>query len=265
MGKYKGNRYMNSEQFYNRLGIGVIAFGLAMVAVSYFITPAKAEDVGIFQDDAINTVIQLERNCSGVVFQTSNKSKSYIITANHCVDIDEKSKRVTIDVKDRQKVIETQQLVADVIQRDTEADLAVLRVRKTDANLPAAIVGTQDPKEGETVFVVGYPLGLGRKVTSGLFGGFESLSSKDLKFSANGDERALYTASPPIFGGNSGGGLFRKVDNHFELIGISDVVFPSFFVEGFYVPQDAINKVIQQALASEATEHVEIKHREEKN
>jgi len=220
------------------------------------VTGVNATELDTFQKEAINSVIQLNRNCSAVVINTSEATRTYAITANHCVsgraspDSKEKSGYVTLDVKDKQKLIETNEYVYDVILRDVQQDLAVIKLRKEGLLLTGANIATEDPTEGEQVWTVGYPLGMIRTVTAGFFGGFQSMSS-DLRLDQFGSERALYRATPPIFGGNSGGGLFKKNGEGYELVGIADVVIPSFFVTGWYVPQTAINDIVKRALKSE--------------
>lgn len=213
-----------------------------------------------FQKQAVEPVVQLARNCSGVVLDTSG-TVTYIVTANHCVE-GEKSGYVTIDVKDeftqptdkksrKGALIETKQLVFDVILRDSTNDLAVLRVRKEGLELDGAVLATEDPIEGDQLWTIGYPLGLTRTITDGFFGGFMSFDSS-MGFDEFGNGRDVYRASPPLWGGNSGGGLFIKVGDEYKLVGIAHAGFRSYFVAGFYIPQKEVNDIVARALKSEA-------------
>lgn len=218
-----------------------------------------AQAANTFQKQAIEPVVQLARNCSGVVLDTSG-TVTYIVTANHCVE-GEKSGYVMIDVKDefaqpvdkksrKGALIETRQLVYDVIRRDATNDLAVLRLRKEGLELDGAVLAQEDPTEGDQVWAIGYPLGLTRTVTEGYFGGFMSLTPS-MRFDEFGNGRDVYRATPAIYGGNSGGGLFIKDGDEYKLVGISDAGFPSFFVAGFYNPQREVNAIVNEALKSE--------------
>jgi S1-C subfamily serine protease len=218
-----------------------------------------AHAANTFQKQAIEPVVQLARNCSGVVLDTSG-TVTYIVTANHCVE-GEQSGYVNIDVKAeftqpvskksrKGALIETKQLVYDVIRRDSTNDLAVLRLRKEGLELDGAVIAQEDPTEGDQVWAIGYPLGLTRTVTEGYYGGFMSLAP-DMSFDDFGNGRDVYRATPPIYGGNSGGGLFIKDGDEYKLVGISDAAVMSFFVAGFYNPQKEVNAIVNEALKSE--------------
>lgn len=216
---------------------------------------AKADDITQFQNEAIDPVVQLNRNCSAVVLDLSNKEYkvdpkvTYLATADHCVEKQE-STTITIDTKDRAKLIGTQEIVADVIQHSSEKDLAVLKVRRENVGLKGAIIAETEPTEGERVYTIGYPLGLTRTVTEGFFGGFMSFDKK-MDFDSYGNGREVYRATPAIYGGNSGGGLFWKQGERWKLLGISDAGFPAFFVAGFYNTQKDLNKLVDMAVKSD--------------
>lgn len=264
---------MNAHKFYSLLTVGVIG-----VAALFFAGKAvSADELKSLQNEAIAPVVQLNRNCSSVVINTNKPSSTYLVTANHCVsdgasqdrwgNSTDKNGMVTVDVKDKAELIETNQYVYDVLIRDTKLDLAVLKLRKEGLMLQGADILTEDPQEGEDVVAVGYPLGLTRTVTRGNFGGFEAMSS-DLQWDEFGgpssdpaSSRAMYRATPPIFGGNSGGGMFVERDGHWKLAGISDVNFPRFFVAGYYVPQNYIRDVVERALKNENKDPVTIEQK----
>jgi hypothetical protein len=89
-------------------------------------------------------------------------------------------------------------------------------------------------------------------------GGYESIDI-DLKgFDKFGNERALLRATAPITGGNSGGGLFIKRDNGYELVGISDAGVPSFPQAALFVPQDNINELVDGAMKYEKAAEVKV-------
>lgn len=235
--------------------IGAVGALVILVAAGLY-ENAKAADNN-FVKQAVNPVVQLNRNCSGVVIDTDRETTTYILTANHCVDGD-KSGLLSIDEKVRQKVIATSEYVFDVIQRDTTNDLAFLKVRKEGLMLEGAVLATEDPKEGQEVWAVGYPLGWTRTITQGYVGGFESIDNKLTKFDSFGNERPLMRATPPITGGNSGGGLFIKDGDNYKLVGISDAAVPSFGEAALFVPQDKINEIVRGALKSETKTEIPV-------
>lgn len=232
--------------------------GITILGLIWAVSTAKADDLSVFQKQAISPVIQLARNCSGTVINVGDATKTYILTANHCISdgaakYGDQKGFITIDTKNRATLIETNQYVYDVLVRDTAVDLAVIKLRKEGLFLNAAKIGKEDPREGEKVWAIGYPLGRTKTVTEGYMGEYEALN-KDLSDDPLGGEdssRTMYRATPAIYGGNSGGALFHKVGDDYELIGVADANFRQFFVASFYVPQDEINKIVTRALKSD--------------
>lgn len=215
---------------------------------------ARASDLDQLQKQVINPVVQLDRDCSGVAIKTDIPDTTYIVTALHCKG--DKSGFVNIDVKDRQKVISTTDVVYDVVRVDPKQDLMLIKTRQK-LNVDLATIAHTDPREGEKVFAVGYPLGWTRTITEGYVGGYESIDA-DLKgFNKFGNERALLRATAPITGGNSGGGLFVKNGDNYELVGITDAGVPQFPQAALFVPQDAINELVDGALKYERSNRTE--------
>lgn len=231
-----------------------ILLGIAGVALAaLFLVPIPARADELFVKKVVNPVVQLERNCSGVVIDVPEVTSTLIMTANHCVsddatpDPEEKSGYVFVDDKDGATVVTTTKYVYDVVVRDTGNDIALIKLRKEGLLLDSASLAHTDPVEGDDVWTVGYPLGQPRTITSGFFGGFSSLN-RDMTFNEFGNGRMVYKASPAIYGGNSGGGLFSKVAGEYKLVGITDAGFSAFFVVGFYNPQSAMNELLDKGL-----------------
>lgn len=108
-----------------------------------------------------------------------------------------------------------------VMTVDRTDDLAVVHVR---ARLAPLTIATARPRLGETVMVIGSPLGLGGSVSIGLVSGFRSIEGSDwVQFSA------------PISPGNSGGPV---VDARGHVIGIASGKFVGDGVEalGLAIP-----------------------------
>lgn len=210
--------------------------------------PVAANGLEQMQKEMINPVVQLDKQCSGVVIDTTSTEDTYIVTAEHCVsDPKQPSGYMNLELREKGKLIEKNEIVYDVLVKDTKVDLAVIKLRKKGLDLDKAVVGTEVPVEGETTWTVGYPLGLTRTVTQGVFGGYGTLDGLFLE--EFGNKEIYYRATPAMMGGNSGGGLFRKTDKGYELIGITSR--GTALVIGFYVPNTEINKIVERALKSE--------------
>jgi S1-C subfamily serine protease len=95
------------------------------------------------------------------------------------------------------------QLTASVVLRDTEHDLALLRVSESGSLPPALPLASDSPRPGSRVFTIGYPridiMGRTPKLSDGIIS------------SLNGyrDDPDSYQVSVPIQPGNSGGPLLN--------------------------------------------------------
>jgi S1-C subfamily serine protease len=245
---------MNAHKFYTLLSVGVI--GLS--ALLFLGKAVRADEVSTFQKQAVDTVLQLNRNCSGTVVDIGVPSSTYILTANHCTTEeaanDAQRGMVSVDEKVHGKLISTELLPYDVVVRDTAKDLAIVKVRKEGLFLPTAKIAKEDPREGEQVWTIGYPLGLTRTVTEGRMGDYEAIN-KDMtadNFGDAPDGRVMYRATPALYGGNSGGGFFIKRNDDYLLVGVSDAGFRQFFVAGYYVTQSDVNDLVGRAFKKTA-------------
>lgn len=97
--------------------------------------------------------------------------------------------------------------LADVIHRDTKADICILRSREDDLVPVEASRPLSELKVGETVYAIGSPRGLQNSFTQGVLSGIRK--SKGQKW---------IQTSAPFSPGSSGGGLFDKSG---RLIGIT--------------------------------------------
>lgn len=169
---------------------------------------------------------------SGVVISDDG----YIITNNHVIyDSDSSTLASTITVTLHDGTVYDS---ATIVGRDSDADIAVLKVDAT--GLTAAVIGDSDSlKVGQSIAVIGNPLGeLGGTFTQGI------ISSTDREISVEGVEMNLLQTDAAINPGNSGGGMFDMYGN---LIGIVNAKASSTSTEsveglGFAIPvNDAIS------------------------
>jgi len=157
-------------------------------------------------------------------------AEGHILTNNHVVG---DASEVEIRFSDKTK------LIAQVIGKDPDTDLAVLKVA-TDRKLPFATFGDSSTvKVGQWVLAVGNPFGLDRTVTLGVVSG---IGRENMNLSRY--ENFIQTDAS-INPGNSGGPLFNV---HGEVIGINTAIINFAQGIGFAIPSNMAQTVMQQLL-----------------
>ena len=165
---------------------------------------------------------------SGVII----REDGVIVTNNHVVGED--SREAEVRLSDKTHVI------ARVIGRDKETDIAVLKI-ETDRKLPAAQFGdSRSLKVGQWVLAVGNPMGLDRTVTLGVISG---IGRERLNLSKY--ENFIQTDAA-INPGNSGGPLFNLRG---EVIGINTAIIHMAQGIGFSIPADMVSRVVDQLVS----------------
>jgi serine protease Do len=153
-----------------------------------------------------------------------------IVTNNHVI---EGSDGIEVTFNDGTK------LKAEVVGRDKETDLAVLRV-KPAAPLKAATYGNSDALTvGEWVVALGNPFGIGLSASSGIISG----RNRDIR---SGRFDAFIQTDASINKGNSGGPLFNL---NGEVIGINTAILSptgGSIGIGFAVPITTASRVVDQ-------------------
>src|SRR5262245_41865782 len=168
---------------------------------------------------------------SGVIISQDG----YILTNNHVAGDAEQ-----INVK----LADGRELKARVIGKDSETDLAVIKV---DAqNLPYAKLGDSDALEqGEWVIALGSPFGLQQTMTAGIV----SATGRDLGVQGGQFTNFIQTDAS-INPGNSGGPLIN-MDG--EVVGINTLIFSQTGTSsgiGFAIPANLASKVYAQLIKS---------------
>jgi len=159
-------------------------------------------------------------------------SNGYIVTNNHVI-----GDAAEIEVRFSDKT----QLIAQVVGKDPDTDLALLKV-ETDHSLPSARFGDSSTvKVGQWVLAVGNPFGLDRTVTLGVVSG---IGRENINLSRY--ENFIQTDAS-INPGNSGGPLFNL---HGEVIGINTAIINFAQGIGFAIPSNMAKQVIEQLLAN---------------
>ena len=158
-------------------------------------------------------------------------SAGYIVTNNHVVG---DAAEIEVRLSDKTK------LIAQVIGKDPDTDLALLKVT-ADRPLPAARFGDSSTvKVGQWVLAVGNPFGLDRTVTLGVVSG---IGRENINLSRY--ENFIQTDAS-INPGNSGGPLFNLRG---EVIGINTAIINFAQGIGFAIPSNMAKQVIEQLLA----------------
>ena len=158
-------------------------------------------------------------------------SEGHILTNNHVVG---DSAEIEVRLFDQSK------LIAQVIGKDPDTDLAVLKVTP-DKPLPAAHFGdSSNVKVGQWVLAVGNPFGLERTVTLGVVSG---IGRENVNLSRY--ENFIQTDAS-INPGNSGGPLFNLRG---EVIGINTAIINFAQGIGFAIPSNMAKQVLKQLVA----------------
>ena len=164
---------------------------------------------------------------SGVVIDPSG----HIITNNHVIG---DASEIEVRFSNKSK------LIAQVIGKDQDTDLAVLKVT-ADHPLPSAKFGDSSTvRVGQWVLAVGNPFGLDRTVTLGVVSG---IGRENINLSRY--ENFIQTDAS-INPGNSGGPLFNLRG---EIIGINTAIINFAQGIGFAIPSNMVTHVIQQILS----------------
>lgn len=193
---------------------------------------AKPSVVSIFpvQVPGRSREVAGERNSTGSGSGVIVDPNGHIITNNHVVG---DATEVEVRLSDKSK------LFAQVIGKDPDTDLAVLKVT-ADHPLPSARFGdSSGVKVGQWVLAVGNPFGLDRTVTLGVVSG---IGRENINLSRY--ENFIQTDAS-INPGNSGGPLFNLRG---EIIGINTAIINFAQGIGFAIPSNMAKQVMHQLI-----------------
>lgn len=226
-----------------------------------------------FYRDMISPVFSLgNQNCTASVIKSDKgedgKVRTELLTAEHCIGTLSRDRFLDYDVFDDDfNKIEARKLYYDVVKRNKSYDLATIVLRNTDIEFPVVKIADEITAElGDPTWVVGYPLGGTKTMTSGLYGGLQSFPILGV------DSREIYLrSSAQISPGNSGGPLFQRVCDtakdiqdrvhifhgcEYQVIGVASKGIPSMAHMGLYVPLKKIR--IITGMESGHTQYIHI-------
>ncbi|THB67816.1 MAG: DegQ family serine endoprotease [Desulfovibrio sp.] len=155
----------------------------------------------------------------------------YIVTNFHVI---EGADEVKVNLQGLNR--EGQSFDAEIIGRDQETDLALLKI-ETDQELPVLSFGDSEAlRVGEWVMAIGNPFGLDHTVTAGI------VSAKG-RIIGSGPYDDYIQTDASINPGNSGGPLLNM---NGEVIGINTAIVASGQGIGFAIPSNMAQNVINQ-------------------
>jgi len=185
-------------------------------------------------NDEFSMIGSAKSNINGMGTGIIIDSRGYIITNNHVIE----------DVSIlRVRLSDNTLLTAQVIARDPEHDLALLKI---DAKkpLPVITLGTaSDLMVGETVVAIGNAYGYEHTVTVGVV----SATRRDVSLNKEISYKGLIQTDASINPGNSGGPL---VNIHGELIGVNVAIRAGAQGIGFAIPVDTMVRVSSELMGS---------------
>ncbi|MDH4083153.1 MAG: Do family serine endopeptidase [Nitrospira sp.] len=158
-------------------------------------------------------------------------SEGHIVTNNHVVG---DATEIEVRLSDKTK------LIAHVIGKDPDTDLALLKVSAGRPLTSARFGDSTSVKVGQWVLAVGNPFGLDQTVTLGVVSG---IGRENINLSRY--ENFIQTDAS-INPGNSGGPLFNLRG---EVIGINTAIINFAQGIGFAIPSNMAKQVIEQLLA----------------
>ncbi len=166
----------------------------------------------------------------------------HVVTNNHVIELADE-----IDVILSDGTIMSAQLVG----RDPETDIALLRVNPEEADLIPVDLGDSDTAlVGDWVVAIGNPFGLGGTVTAGI------VSARDRNINA-GEYDDFIQTDAAINKGNSGGPLFNLKG---EVIGVNTAIYSpggsggGSVGVGFSVPSNLTRQIIDQLISKGVVE-----------
>ena len=127
-----------------------------------------------------------------------------VLTAAHVIEAMQKRKKV-IKVTTAFDKIER---IFEVLKMDSDKDLALIySINNEKKRCPFVKIASRGPKIGDSVWVIGTPMGAERTVTNGIISNY--LKEKKV---------FLYRSTAVMYYGNSGGGMFNSRG---ELVGVA--------------------------------------------
>jgi S1-C subfamily serine protease len=249
-------------------------FVLAALVLGFFCIPSgaqwKPEDMNRTIDD---TNFLVNRGCSGTLIDLKSR---LILTAEHCVDSQyetiEREKISDEGVVTKEKIrrlldgtvsrivfqgatsVTTVTYKVKLLATDKSKDLALVQIKDTYSGRRAAPIACANPVRGETVYIVGNPMG---SLYSSVTVGVVSSVQRDyglLGVDNTNQQQALMQVSGGVVGGNSGGAAYNASG---EIVGVPVLGHRTNEVLAFAAPLSAIKEFLAANKFGGLFEHCE--------
>lgn len=165
--------------------------------------------------------------------------RGYILTNYHVVA---EVRRIEVTLDDHRS------FVAEMLARDTDTDLAVIKIRAPEPLRVIRIGTSSDLMDGESVIALGNAFGYEHTVTRGII----SALDRDVQVSETQSYDDLIQTDASINPGNSGGPLLN-IDG--EMIGVNVAVRAGAQGIGFAIPVDTAMRVAAELMSVERLEN----------
>lgn len=241
-----------SAPFVSSAGIALFAFVCVFAAATSFGAPDSRRDwvVQAFEKnrDAVVNIQGDKIDEFSTSSEESGKSyngmgtgivvdeRGYIVTNFHVVDGIRKIQVLTFDKT---------QYTATLVDRDTETDLAIIKINPRTPLKTITLGRSDDLVPGERCMAIGNPYGYSYTVTDGRVSGLE----REVEVNKNLVYNMAIQTSAPINPGNSGGPLIN-VDG--EMIGINAAIRQGAECIAFAIPVDQVIHVAAKLLGEVA-------------
>lgn len=190
------------------------------------------EDFGFMQERVQNAL------GSGVIVDRSG----IVVTNNHVVEGGEGT-RIRVALSDQRE------FDAEVVLKDKDTDLAILKILQGDGKFPFLEFQDSDRLQvGDLVLAIGNPFGVGQTVTTGI------VSALARTRVSQSDSQVFIQTDAAINPGNSGGAL---VDVDGRLVGINTAIFSKSGGSmgiGFAIPSNLVRLYVDSAKSGRPVE-----------
>jgi len=235
------------------------------------ISPASADwSTAAMNRHIDQTNFMVNDGCSGTLVDLKAR---YILTANHCVqdqyEVIEREKVGDDGVITKERVrrakagtvkqlyfngaSETHEITyrTKLIATDSDKDLALLKiVSESIPNTIAAKIACVAPQRGDTIYVVGNPMGI---LYSSVVKGIVSSTQRDYgMIGLDPDNEGLTQISSGVIGGNSGGAAYNA-DGY--LVGVPVRASRVNEILGFAVTLESVTAFLKKNATSDLFEH----------
>lgn len=133
---------------------------------------------------------------------------------------------------------------AELVGRDPVLDIAILRAKGLSAYAkPIALAPSDELAIGQPTHVIGYPLGIGKSISTGIVSGV----GRELPLNTSSWLSPFIQTDAPVSGGNSGGPL---VDDCGHLIGLVSlrILSPEAENIGFAIPVETLRRELPELI-----------------